>query len=270
MEPFYFNTAERPLFGVFHPPRGDVTRSVGVVLCYPMGQEYIRSHRAFLQLAGRLAGAGFPCLRFDYDGCGDSGGDMTDAGPEQWMRNIGTAIDELRDGTGVASVCLMGLRLGATLAVLVGAERCDVEQMFLWEPVLHGQRYLNELKVRHREWLRGSFAKPQVGDGQNSTDEVLGFPLSARLAATITDLDLTCTEAIPATKMLLLENTEEGRLHPLWEHYRGLGIQAEHRLVPAPPAWLKIEADAENELGGCLVPSDVLDAAVAWLSEVNK
>ena len=46
-----------------------------MVLCYPGGQEYIRSRRAFRQLAIRLSSAGFPVLRFDYHGCGDSSGD---------------------------------------------------------------------------------------------------------------------------------------------------------------------------------------------------
>ena len=269
MEPFYFNTSERPLFAVYHPPHRGATRKLGIVLCYPMGQEYIRSHRAFVQLAQRLSAAGFHCLRFDYSGCGDSAGDIADAGTEQWMRDIGGAIDELRDGVGTEDICLIGLRLGATLAALVGAQRGDAEQMILWEPVLHGQGYIDELKTNHRDRLRRSFANPPTDGGNDGVVELLGFPLTKPLAAAIERLDLTRLEAKPANGILLLGNTEESRLRPLLEHYRHLGIQADHLFVPAPPVWRETKTDADAPLGACLVPSDVLNAAVAWLTEVN-
>jgi len=51
MEPFYFRQPSRPLFGVYHPAQPGKSRNVGVVLCHPMGQEYVRSHRSLLQLA---------------------------------------------------------------------------------------------------------------------------------------------------------------------------------------------------------------------------
>ena len=75
MEPFYFGKSPRALFGVYHPPKAGMTRKTGVVLCYPMGHEYVYSHRAFLRLAMLLSSAGFHVLRFDFYGCGDSEGD---------------------------------------------------------------------------------------------------------------------------------------------------------------------------------------------------
>ena len=51
MNPFFFGESERALFGLYHPPKSATVRELGVVLCYPMGQEYMRAHRAFRQLA---------------------------------------------------------------------------------------------------------------------------------------------------------------------------------------------------------------------------
>lgn len=269
MEPFYFNTSERPLFAVYHPPHAGAARKLGIVLCYPMGQEYIRSHRAFVQLARRLSAAGFHCLRFDYSGCGDSAGDLADAGIEQWMRDIGCAIDELRDGVGTERICLIGLRLGATLAALVGARRGDAQQMILWEPVLHGQGYIDELRSNHRERLRRSFANPPTDRENDGAVERLGFPLTIPLADAIRRLDLTRQEVSPANEILLLGNTEESRLHALLEHYRHLGIQADHCFVSAPPFWREGKADAGAPQSACLVPSDVINAAIAWLTKVS-
>src|SRR5918992_3821916 len=113
MNPFFFGSSQQPLYGVYHPPKARVPRRIGVVLCYPLWQEYMRAHRAFRQLAILLAKAGFPVLRFDYFGTGDSGGDSESGDVAQWTADVCTAIDELKDTAGVRSVSLVGLRVGA-------------------------------------------------------------------------------------------------------------------------------------------------------------
>jgi len=72
--PFYFGSPDKLLFGCYHEPTLGRRRKCAVVVCQPVGHEYINSHRALRQLAARLCDAGFPVLRFDYYGCGDSSG----------------------------------------------------------------------------------------------------------------------------------------------------------------------------------------------------
>ncbi|MBF0509187.1 MAG: hypothetical protein HQK57_09720, partial [Deltaproteobacteria bacterium] len=74
IEPFYFGPSGNRLFGCYHKPQSDCHRGCGVVLCYPMGYEYMQSHRSYRRIADRLAGEGYPVLRFDFYGCGDSDG----------------------------------------------------------------------------------------------------------------------------------------------------------------------------------------------------
>ncbi len=81
-------------------------RTCAVVLCYPIGQEYIRSHRAIYQLAVRLSQAGFHVLRFDYFGCGDSEGDFEEGSLAQWTSDIHSAIAEIQERSGLTSICL--------------------------------------------------------------------------------------------------------------------------------------------------------------------
>ena len=123
IEPFYFGQSETSLFGCYHAPEPGYPRPCGVVLCAPMGEESIRFHRAYRQLASRLSARGFAVLRFDYYGCGDSLGASDQGDIGQWQRDISAAIGELRRRSGVGTVCLMGLRLGATLATVVSATR---------------------------------------------------------------------------------------------------------------------------------------------------
>lgn len=116
MKPFYFGPPSSQLFGAYHAPFPTRERYQGIVLCFPFGQEYMRAHRAFRQLAGSLSQEGFHVLRFDYRGTGDSAGDLTEVNAANWLDDIDYAIRELRDMMGVHKIDLMGLRMGALLA----------------------------------------------------------------------------------------------------------------------------------------------------------
>ena len=142
MQPFYFGTSQEQLFGVYHAPESAARRSSAVVMCQPIGHEYLRAHRAFRNLAASLAENGFHVLRFDYLGCGDSsaGGDRTTV--QQCLTDLSAAIDELKDMSGATKVTLVGLRVGAALAALTAARRRDVERVVLWDPVVDGAAYV--------------------------------------------------------------------------------------------------------------------------------
>src|SRR2546427_3002506 len=138
--PFYFGSPDKLLFGCYHEPTLGRRRKCAVVVCQPVGHEYINSHRALRQLAARLCDAGFPVLRFDYYGCGDSSGSREEGTILQWLEDVSTAISEVRRRTAVVQVCLIGLRLGGTLAMIAAAQRADPESMVLWDPVVRDRK----------------------------------------------------------------------------------------------------------------------------------
>ena len=74
-QPRFIVTNERWLFSWHHPPSADTGRGAGVVLCPPLGYEYMSAYPTFRILAERLAALGFDVLRLDYDGTGNSSGD---------------------------------------------------------------------------------------------------------------------------------------------------------------------------------------------------
>ena len=185
MNALFFGTGKHSLYGVYHPPRARVARRTGVLLCSPFGQEYMRSHRAFRQLASLLTRAGFHLFRFDYYATGDSAGHSEEVTLAQWVEDIGTAIEELRETAEVKQVALVGLRLGATLAAQVAAVRDDVLNVVLWDPIVSGAEYVRDLLASSDEALAGQLI------GEADTVGVNGFPLSPSFRSDLAAIDLT-------------------------------------------------------------------------------
>ena len=256
--PFFFGDADSPLFGCYdHPPDGP-TRDRAVVLCYPMGQEYIRTHRSFVQLATRLARAGFPVLRFDYFGSGDSAGEIEEASLARWIADVHSAIDEARRRSGRTRVSLVGLRLGAALAALAACERDDVDSIVLWAPLLQGRSYLRELRALQAELLRYAYIRPEPGTERHAADEILGFVLPDPLREEIEAIDLLASSACPAREVLILDR-DTSRVAALERTLTAAGARVESRSVPDPGIWL-----AEPFRG--LVPHRTITCIVEWLS----
>src|ERR1700691_3117333 len=125
-EAVYFDSGDHRLFARMHQPSRDSVAALGVVICTPFGYEAICSHRGIRGFAESLAAAGLPTLRFDYVGTGDSAEIDPKADQIQaWAQDVAAAAGELRRRTGVRGVCLLGVRLGALLALLAAAE-CTV------------------------------------------------------------------------------------------------------------------------------------------------
>ena len=175
MQPFYFGSSQKPLFGIYHAPEMESGRPAGVVLCHPLGHEYLRAHRSFRNLAVALARRGFHVLRFDYFGSGDSGGDTEEVTIGQCLVDLESAIEELKETACIAKVSLIGLRFGATLATLAAARRRDIDRLVLWDPALDGRAYIDELATLQHNWLQDRLGAipPSLGDV-----ELIGFALT--------------------------------------------------------------------------------------------
>jgi pimeloyl-ACP methyl ester carboxylesterase len=258
MNPLYFGNSERPLYGVYHPPRTRDARAQGIVLCYPLGQEYMRAHRAFRQLAILLSKSGFPVLRFDYFGTGDSGGE-SDAGTfDQWLSDIGTAIDELKDNAGVERVSLVGLRLGASLAARVQAARTDVSSVVLWDPIVIGASYLAELIATTEE-------KDPARRALAANADIVGINGFAWTRSLRQGLDAVTAEAFPVnpnTRVAVLVSSERDDYAKLAERYKQVNARYTFRCIPSPGDWAYIDA-----YGSALLPQDIIQGIVAHLNQ---
>lgn len=246
MNPFYFGPSDRPLFGAYTRPRAQNGVSHGVLLCYPIGSEYMRAHRAFRQLNSLLNRAGMHVLRFDYSCTGDSAGQGVDADVDTWLDDIDWALDELRDTSLCDRVSVLGLRWGATLAALACSERDDIEHVVLWDPIVSGEDFLNAAT---------GVVRPETTVG------VEGFPFSPKLCGSMAEIDLR--ERFPemsGTKVTVLVADDREDYRSLFSSIQGRGIAGEYEFVPSPADWSRADP-----YGDALIPQEIIQVAINLL-----
>jgi len=263
IEPFYFDSHGHALFGCYHAPAPGAMRDCAVLLCYPLGHEYLQSHRSYRQLARHLAESGFAVLRFDYFGCGDSEGDDGQGGIDCWLRDIAAALAEVGEKSRCSRLCLVGARMGATLVMLAGSQYGGVDAMVLWDPVVSGKTYVQEMFAAHREMLRRSHVKVKAGSSDETMIELLGFSYRPSFMSELEAIELLAIQKRAAHRALILRSQGQPKLHDLLTHLQGIDCAAEHYCLNASPLW-----PWEENFGKTLVPYHALRTIVTWLCRV--
>ena len=259
--PFHFGASDRVLFGWYHPPRAEQFRDVGIVLCNPIGDDYIRAHRTLRHFAERLADLGFSVLRFDFHGTGDSSGTEGDKSRvETWLGDIDLAVAELRSRANVKKVGIAGLRMGATLAALAASRREDIDSLILWNPFLSGKSFVVEstkLHKMHRILEPHSFAIDPPGRDIGG-EEALGFFLSQETMNELEKRDLLKLDGKPANAALVIGASNVPSEESLLSKLRTLHVTTDYRHLPGHKFLIMINHAAS-------VPTQVLDEMTSWL-----
>lgn len=257
MKALYFGSAERQLFGVYHPVSDDqTTRRSGVVLCSPWLSEQNLSHRALRNLARSLSSEGFPTIRFDYYGTGDSAGDTGAAGPRDNAADVGTAAQELRELAGVAQVTAVGRGIGA-LAALLAAEAVPLQALVLWDPVLEGRAQLRRLL--RLDW-RQRLVRMQLSR-RDDPETLLGYPFPKHVRSELAETDARRLRPQVARCLLLVAKLR-GEHASFAEHLRGLGIPTDVEQIDDASQTGDVRA-ADT----ALLVSKPLVRIVSWLKE---
>jgi exosortase A-associated hydrolase 2 len=143
--PLFFTSGGRQLLGIFHNV-AEARSGEAFVFCHPLAEEKLWSHRVFVSFARRLALAGYPVLRFDYRGNGDSDGEFSECALASICDDVRASIVRTRQLAGVSTVSLLGLRSGATIASLVAEDAgAGINRLILWAPIVDGARYMQDL-----------------------------------------------------------------------------------------------------------------------------
>jgi amino acid adenylation domain-containing protein len=145
---------DQQLAAIYYPPleQPDSATKHIVVLCNAHGHEGTRAYRNLQQLAILLCRRGFGTLRFDFACTGNSSGPDEEASLDQWRFDVLAAVEHARTTLGATSVSIVGVRLGAALALQCGAR--NVKHAILWDPVTRGDEYLEMLNKFHQNELR--------------------------------------------------------------------------------------------------------------------
>ena len=260
VEAFFFGNPSTQLFGCYHPPSSGMS-DYGAVLCYPVGQEYIRTHRLYRFLARRLSDAGFHVLRFDYFGTGDSASDFGEARLDHWVGDTVTALAELRRRFRVRHTYAAGLRLGAALALLAAIRHGAVEGLVLWDPVTSGPEYLSDIILDESQQLYTSIPKDYSSSaGSWRPTEIVGFPMTDLMYRDFTALDLFSVARVAARRTLLVDSSEEAVQEKFRSHLESTGAAVRFEHIPHPKTWTQDPYKT-------VLPSKIIDRVGRWVED---
>lgn len=219
--PFFFG-ANGGVFGMYHAPAVQARRAV--LMCPPLGQDLIRCHRLYRQLAQALSAQGLAVLRFDYHGTGDSAGASADV---DWVRCVEDAVlaaAELRERAGVERIVAFGARLGGSIA-LAAAGRARFSEVIAWDPVLDGADYVDALDAMQAALREDAerFNSPRTH--ADVAEQWLGFDIGEGLRRQLSSLMvsgvdvptlvLDSTSAAPGTRWERIVSAR-GRVTPIF------------------------------------------------------
>jgi alpha-beta hydrolase superfamily lysophospholipase len=229
-----------------------------VVICNPLGYEAVCAHRGLRHFAEAAAAAGYPALRFDYDGTGDSAGDELD--PERWpawCASTRDAVDEIKRSAGVTAVCLVGVRLGAVLATREAA-RDDVAGLALVAPIASGRLWLREMRAVHASMGRpdppSQFALP------SDAHEGIGLLFDSATRDAVSAIDMTSDVARLPPEVLLIDRSDRPQSTALVMRLRGQGADVTHTVLPG---FVEMTLDPHF----AVPPTAMIASFVGWLTE---
>jgi len=256
VHPFFLPTPTGERFCLYHQPAPDRPARGAILYVHPFAEELNKSRRMAALQARAFAQAGYGVLLIDLHGCGDSGGDFSEARWELWLDDLTQASGWLAQRR-LEPLYIWGLRLGALLALDASA-RIRPQGLVLWQPVLSGRAHLHQFARLHTAALL-------FGDGGQRDDEIAGYTVAAELQTAIRQADAAAfTPRCPVhwfeLKATAMDASLEAqpRLQPaselLIQRWRDDGLTVHARSMPGPAFWASTEISVCEELIAATTP----------------
>lgn len=190
--PLFFGE-NNELYGFCRIPNKKNNNNIGVIFCYPIGEDYIFQHRFFRLLSDSIVQQGVPVFKFDYLGTGDSMGDSNDWSMETWSKNVISAHYEIIKITGVEKVNVVAHGLGAIIAAKAIEQKIVFEKCVFWDPVRSGSNYFSGMRTDHFNRIESQkkiYPFPGDGNLMIDQDEINGFIYKQELQSAISASNL--------------------------------------------------------------------------------
>lgn len=155
---------------ILHRPEGAAQRRIGIVIVVGGGPQYrVGGHRQLVLWARALCAAGYPVLRFDYRGMGDTAGEFK--GFTQVDDDIRSAVDRLqREVPGLDDIVLWGECDAASAILLYAGLDARVRGAVLLNPWVRTEALQAQAMLKHyylQRLMQPSFWKKLLGGGFN-------------------------------------------------------------------------------------------------------
>ena len=277
IRPLFFASASgEALFGVYRCAENQAPRRVWV-LCPPFAEEDKSARRALTEVSEALVAGGDATLLFAYRGTGDSEGDFATVSLEDWRADIASAAGQARILSDAGQLGLLGVRLGASLALQLAGE-VGADQLLLVEPLLSGRSFLMQQSLRRKmrsELTAGDQAEeiglavaPAAPEGESQSEsqgapqggdweDLDGWALGPLLKADLNQLDLKkAPPAVPSGSHLFQVGPKHEVSPPLAALGAALGVPVQ--AVVMPPFWNLLDYAS---------PRPLVDAILACLAD---
>ena len=274
-EAFFFGSSGAGIYGVLHrPPPAPNPCGPAWVLCEPFGEEAGFAQRTLLQWARVLCDHGHWVLRFDYRGCGDSAGSFEDFTVDDYVQDTLDAMAELERQSGMAFGGLCGLRLGATIAALAAAKCGRDPLLILWEPILSGKAYLEELirgimASRLVATVRPPTARSGVVNGAAAPRDpfVQGRAIKPEARRALEAISLL-SDGLPGAGPVLIVGISNGLRQPPRPELTDLHLAGAGRIVldtvDTPPLW---SGQVSRQYAARVKQVELFDRTLSWVRQ---
>lgn len=150
--PLLFDCQGDTLLGMLHQPSQSLGR--GVLAIVAGGPQYKAGCcRQLNSMAQHIASLGYPVMRFDYRGMGDSEGECR--GFEHIQDDLAVAIETFKKNSpGLKEVVLWGGCDAAAAAMIHGPNHPEVTGMIIANPWVHSDETHAKVVLKHYYWQR--------------------------------------------------------------------------------------------------------------------
>ncbi len=134
------------IFAVLHRP--PLQECPLVIIMHGFASHKVGTGRSWVKLAEGLAEAGIAALRFDFRGCGDSEGNLSQMTFEDLVED-GLSIAEKISEEGFSSIGFFGSSLGGAIATHVAERFSSTAALALWAPVASGELWVSDFLAKN-------------------------------------------------------------------------------------------------------------------------
>ncbi len=253
LEPFFLDGTAGRLFALSAAPPSAARAERGVLIAPPFAEEMNKSRRQIALQMRDLAARGCRVLIPDLHGTGDSEGDFGDARWQIWLADLRTAFEWLA-ARGVSSIAILGVRLGALLALDFARSGTALpSRLVFWQAVTGGKLHLNQfLRLKVASAVMSAGGGLSVGDIRRDIDagttvEVAGYDLHPELVTRIDELEMAQMPPGPGSRVDWIEVTGSAGAGPgiattrVLKAWEGADIDVRSHTVSGSSFWAAAE-----------------------------